>query len=83
MSFILIEKLGAVSLRNGVVRIQCMATAADGSEQQSGELVIPAISYGQVAGGFQAAGKQLKEKIDEARKAQEEKEATKEGATTH
>ncbi len=84
MSFILIEKLGAVSLRNGVIRIQCMATAADGTDQQSGELVIPAISYGQVAGGLQAAAKQLQEKIQEARKAQEEKEANKEeGVTTH
>lgn len=83
MDFILFEKLGAVSLRNGVIRIQCMATTADGSEQQSGELVIPAVAYGMVAGGFQAAGKQLREKIEEARKAQEAQNGKKEeGATT-
>ena len=39
--------------------MQCMATAADGSQQPSGELVIPAISYGLVAGAFRAAAKQL------------------------
>ncbi len=77
MSFILIEKLGAVSLRNGVIRMQCMSTAADGTEQLSGELVIPAVSYGMVAGAFQAAGKQLQEKIEQARKAQEEQEGNK------
>ncbi len=84
MSVILIEKLGTVSLRNGVIRIQCLATGADGAEQQSGELVIPAVTYGLVAGSFQAAGKQLQEKIEEARKAQQEQEGKKEaGPTTH
>lgn len=71
MNFIMIEKLGSVSLRNGVVRIQCVATGADGTEQVTGELVIPAIQYGQVAGGMQAAGKQLQERIEQARKEQE------------
>ena len=72
MNFMMIEKLGSVSLRNGVVRIQCIATAADGQEQVTGELVIPAAQYGQVAGGMQAAGKQLQEKLEQARKAQED-----------
>ncbi len=76
MNFIMIEKIGAVSLKNGVVRLQCMATAADGTDQVTGELVIPAIQYGMVAGAFQAAGKQLREKIEEARKAQEEQGKT-------
>jgi hypothetical protein len=84
MSFIMIEKIGAVSLRNGVIRMQCMATAADGTEQQTGELVIPAIAYGMVAGAFQGAAKQLRDKIEEARKAQEAQEGKKQGAaTTH
>lgn len=85
MSFIMIEKIGAVSLRNGVIRMQCMATAADGSEQPSGELVIPAVAYGMVAGGFQAAAKQLQEKIEEARKAQapKDKKQAEEAPTTH
>jgi hypothetical protein len=36
-----------------------------------------------VAGAFQQAAKQLREKIDEARKAAQQQEGTKEGATTH
>jgi hypothetical protein len=72
MNFMMVEKLGAVSMRGGVVRIQCMAIGADGKEQVTGELLIPAVQYGQVAGGMQAAAKQLNEKIEEARKEQEE-----------
>jgi len=72
MNFMMIEKLGSVSLRNGVVRIQCLAAGADGTEQVAGELIIPAAQYGQVAGGFQAAGRQLQEKLEQARKADEE-----------
>ena len=72
MNVIMIEKLGSVSLRNGVVRIQCIATGADGTEQVTGELVVPAVQYGQVAGGMQAAGKQLQERLEQARKEQAE-----------
>jgi hypothetical protein len=72
MSFVMIEKLGAVSLKNGMIRVQCMATVADGQDQVTGELLIPAVAFGQVAGGLQAAGKQLQEKIEKARKAQED-----------
>ena len=72
MSVLMIEKLGAVSLKNGMIRLQCMATMADGQDQVTGELLIPAVAFGQVSGGFQAAGKQLQEKIEEARKVQED-----------
>ncbi|MFO7801625.1 MAG: hypothetical protein R6V55_04965 [Desulfovermiculus sp.] len=70
MDITLIEKLGSVSMRGGLVRVQCMATGADGQERVTGELVIPAASFGQVAGGMQAAGKQLQERIEQARKEQ-------------
>ena len=49
-------------LRNGVVRIQCIATGADGKEQVTGELMIPAARYGP------AAGKQLQEKTGAGQK---------------
>lgn len=70
METILVEKLGSVSMRGGLVRVQCMATGADGQERVSGEIVIPAVAFGQVAGGLQAAGKQLQERIEQARKEQ-------------
>lgn len=75
MNILLVEKLGVVSMRNGVVRIQCIATGADGKDQVTGELVIPAIQYGMVAGGMHAAGKQLQEKLEQARAAQEANKA--------
>ena len=71
MSDIMIEKLGAVSMRAGVVRIQTMATGADGEDRVSGELVIPASQFGQVVGSLNNAGQQLQAKIQEAREAQE------------
>jgi hypothetical protein len=70
METILIEKLGSVSMRGGLVRVQCMATGADGEERVSGEMVIPAVAFGQIAGGLQAAGKQLQERIEQSRKEQ-------------
>jgi len=72
MDTIIIEKLGSVTMRNGLVRVQCMATAAGGEDRISGEMIIPAAAYGQVAGGLQAAGKQLQERIEQARKEQSE-----------
>jgi hypothetical protein len=70
METILVEKLGAVSLRGGLVRVQCLSTGADGEERVSGEMVIPAVAFGQVAGSLQSAGKQLQERIEQARKEQ-------------
>ncbi|MFO8156502.1 MAG: hypothetical protein ACQERR_09825 [Pseudomonadota bacterium] len=71
MTDIFIEKLGAVSLRNGVVRVETLATGADGTDRTTGELVIPATQFGLVAGGLQNAGQQLRAKLDEARAAAE------------
>lgn len=68
MKSTMIERLGSVSMSAGVVRIQCMATGADGKEKEAVELLIPAASFGQVAGGLQEAGRQLQAKIEQARK---------------
>ncbi len=72
-----IEQLGAVSLRNGVVRVETVAYGADGRERTTGELVIPAARYGQVAASLQAAGQQLQARLEEAR-ANAEQEAAEE-----
>ena len=71
MSDIVIEKLGAVSMRNGLVRIQTQATGADGQDRATGEIVIPASQFGQVVGALQNAGQQLQQKIAEAQQAQQ------------
>ena len=71
MTDIVIEKLGAVSMRSGLVRIQTHATGADGEDRVTGELVIPVSQYGQVVGALQSAGQQLQAKLEEARKNQD------------
>jgi len=76
MDFFMVEKLGAVSMRNGVVRVQCITTGADGQDKITGELLIPAIQYTQIVNALQYAGKQLQEKMEQAIK--EQKEAVKE-----
>lgn len=71
MNDMLVEKLGAVSMRGGLVRIQTQAIGADGEDRVTGEIVIPANQYGQVVGALQNAGQQLQEKIQQAREAQQ------------
>lgn len=74
MNFIMLEKIGAVSMRNGIVRVQGTATAADGQDQVTCELCIPAAQYGHIIAGLQYAGKQLNEKMEQALKDQKEEE---------
>lgn len=76
MNEMMVEKLGAVSMRHGVVRIQTQATCADGQDRVTGELVIPASQFGQVVGALTNAGQQLQQKIQQAREAQESEEQT-------
>lgn len=74
MEYMMVEKLGAVSLSHGVLRIQCQYAGADGESRTAGELLIPASQFGQILGGLQNAGQQLQEKMAEARQAQQEDE---------
>lgn len=74
MTDILIEQLGAVSMRNGLVRIQTQASGANGEDRVTGEIVIPASQYGQVVGALQNAGEQLQAKLQQAREAQQSSE---------
>ena len=70
MTDLMVEKLGAVSMRAGLVRVQTLSTGADGSERVTGEIVIPASQFRQVVGGLQNAGQQLQAKIQQAREEQ-------------
>ena len=72
MNSMMVERLGSVSLRGGVVRVQCMATGADGEEYVTGELHIPAAQFGQVSGALQNAGRELQQRLEQARKDQSE-----------
>jgi hypothetical protein len=63
MTHLLTESIRNVSLSNGLVRIECTTTGADGQTQVSGELVIPADQYGSVVKSLQNAGQQLQERV--------------------
>jgi tetratricopeptide (TPR) repeat protein len=58
----MVERIGSVTLRNGIVRLQTLAKGADGNEKVTGEWAIPAGQYGPLLKSLQDAGKQLQEK---------------------
>ena len=64
MTHLLTENIRNVSLSNGLVRIECTTTGADGETQVSGELVIPAGQYSTVVQALQNAGEKLQERVE-------------------
>ena len=68
---LLADDIRNVSLSNGLVRIECTTTGADGQTQVSGELVIPAGQYGTVVKALQNAGQQLQERVQSRESEQE------------
>jgi len=62
---ILIDKVVNVALHNGVVRIDCAMVAADGEEQPSATLVIPANQAGVVLNSLTAGLKELDKQLRE------------------
>lgn len=73
------DSLGAVSMTNGVIRIETVTRNAKGQDEVSGEMMIPANRIGNVAAGFQKLIEELQEKIKEAQ-AQAENAAESENA---
>ena len=63
MNQILIENIANASLSNGVVRIQCTSTGADGDTQTAGEVLIPVGQYSAVVQSLQNAGQQLEQQM--------------------
>jgi hypothetical protein len=75
MQPILIEGVQGVSLRNGVVRLQCVAGGADGEDQVAVELAVPANRYDELTAELQNAAQKLRERIQEQNEATGEQEA--------
>jgi hypothetical protein len=42
MDTIVVDRIGAIAIMNGVLRIECMSVSASGQERASGTLLIPA-----------------------------------------
>ena len=76
MDTVFVERIETASMRNGLVRVRCQATGADGQVYTSADLMIPANAYGQVVGALQNAGQQLREQLEQQRQQQSESETT-------
>ena len=63
MNQVLIDNIANVTLSNGVVRLECTTTGADGQTQTAAELLIPAGQYSAVVQALQNAGQQLQEQV--------------------
>ena len=63
MNQLLIDNISNVTLSNGVVRIECTTTGADGQTQTAAQLLIPAGQYSTVVQALQNAGQQLQEQV--------------------
>ena len=63
MNQLLIDNIANVTLSNGVVRLQCSTTGADGETRTAGEVLIPAGQYSAVVQSLQNAGQQLQEQV--------------------
>jgi len=60
---LLTENIRNVSLSNGLVRVETVATGADGQETKTGEIVIPATQYGAVVEALRRSGEQLQQRV--------------------
>lgn len=65
MTMILIDGIKAVSLQNGVVRIDCIEAGSNNEERPSGTLLVPANRAGQIVGALTQALQELEKKIRE------------------
>lgn len=65
MNQILIDSIGSLSVHNGVLRVVCMASGADGQLQPSGTLVIPGRTAVQVLNALIKGTQELDKKLRE------------------
>jgi hypothetical protein len=65
MAAILIDGIKAVSLQNGIVRIDCAEAGPNNEERISGTLLVPANRAGQIIGALTQALQELDKKIRE------------------
>lgn len=66
MSTVLIDRLAHVGLHNGVLRIECVESTANGQERLSGTLLIPGNQAGQVLQTLVAAAQEIEKKLRNA-----------------
>ena len=65
MSQILVDSISTITIHNGVLRIECHATGADGQNHVSGTLVIPGAAANRVMNELIGGMQQLEKKLVE------------------
>ncbi len=63
---IVIDRINTISVGNGIVRIECMASSPSGQEKPSGTLLIPAVVAGPVIQSLVGAMQELDKRAREA-----------------
>jgi len=63
---IVVDRIGAIAIMNGMLRIECMAVNAAGQEKASGTLLIPANVAGAVAQSLVNGMQELERKLRDA-----------------
>ena len=81
MTTMLIDRIGAVVLHNGIVRIDCISAGPDNQDRPAGTLLIPANQTGPVLQAPINAMQELDKKIREVAAAQQAAAAQKTPAT--
>ena len=61
----LVENLGAVTLVNGLLRIETLKVEPNGEQTNSGEILIPANLVGPILAGLVNAAKDLESKLQD------------------
>ena len=65
MSIILLDRIGSVSLNNGIIRINCVANGAKPEDELTGTLLIPANRIGDIMKSLLDATNELDRKVRE------------------
>jgi hypothetical protein len=62
----MIDRISAIVLQNGVMRIDCISIGPNNEERQSGTLLIPAVQVGNVINSLAQGTQELEKRIREA-----------------
>ena len=65
MSTILADRIGSVSLSNGLIRISCITNGGNGEDHATGTLLIPANRMSEVLKSLISATKEMDQRIRE------------------
>jgi hypothetical protein len=72
MNVTLIDRIGAVVLQNGIMRVDCFAAGPNGQETPSGRLLIPAGQAATILQALVAAAQELDRRLrEQAQQAQQ------------